>query len=60
MQKREITIERAIRLLCIMYGRAITDKTVGKPVSWALYQSWKRINDMEKSKGMGRKKGVEP
>ena len=46
----KVTLDKAIRELCTMYGRGITNKYVFKPVSWALYQTWKKIDELEESR----------
>ena len=43
----KVTLDKAIKELCTMYGRGITNKYVFKPVSWALYQTWKKIDELE-------------
>ena len=45
-----MTLEEAIQTLCEMYGKAVTYDYVQKPVSWALYQTWKISDNKEKPK----------
>lgn len=42
-----MSIKKAIELVGIYYGKALTLKYVHKKVAWALYQVWK-IADKEK------------
>lgn len=40
-------LEKGIRILSTLYGRAITSAYVKKPLSWALYQAWKKVDSVE-------------
>ena len=48
--KDVVSLDKAIELLATNYGKAVTLDYVNKPVSWALYQTWKEIDDREKNK----------
>ena len=43
-----MTLEKAIKILGIKYGIALTNDYIQKPISWALYQTWKDVNAKEK------------
>ena len=45
--RKKMSIKKAIELVGIYYGKALTLKYVHKKVAWALYQVWK-IADKEK------------
>ena len=37
----------AIKMLCHNYGVALVAPNIQKPVSWALYETWKDLNENE-------------
>ena len=41
-----ITIEKAIEILKAEYERAKNMKYVQKPLAWALYHTWKKVDEM--------------
>lgn len=45
-----MTIESAIRMLCELYGKALTDKRINKPISYALYHTWEYFDAREDKK----------
>lgn len=45
-----MTIESAIKMLCTMYGKALTDKKIKKPISYALYHTWEYFDAREEKK----------
>ena len=45
-----MTIESAIRMLCELYGKALTDKKINKPISYALYHTWEYFDAREDKK----------
>lgn len=49
-------IEPVIKLLKKNYERALSIQWVHKPLSWALYQTWKAIDGMEKERKIDQEK----
>lgn len=47
----KLTIELAIRKVTEEYFYAVKRQYVQKPLSWALYQTWKYFDEREKAKG---------
>lgn len=45
-----MTIESAIRMLCELYGKALTDERIKKPISYALYHTWEYFDAREDKK----------
>lgn len=46
-----MTIEKAITKLWEFYRRAVPNKYIHKPVSWALFQTWKWTDAHEEERG---------
>ena len=42
-----ITLEKAIEILKAEYERAKNMKYVQKPLAWALYYTWKKVDEMK-------------
>lgn len=47
---QKVTLEKAIRKLTELYGKALTLSYVRKPLSWAMYYTWQYIDSIEKSR----------
>lgn len=47
---RMMTLEKAIEILRANYERALKMEYVTKPLSWALYYTWREIDKEEKHK----------
>lgn len=45
-----MTIKQVIKRLTVYYTDALTLKSVIKPLSWALYHTWKDVDAKEKPK----------
>ena len=45
-----ITTEKAFKMFLLFYGRAIENKCIEKPMTWALYHTWKWADEKEKPK----------
>lgn len=45
-----VSIEEAVEILMRTYKAAKKDKHILKPVSYALYQTWKAIDQLEKNR----------
>lgn len=48
-----MTIERVIKMLKVEYERAKNINFVVKPLSWALYNVWKAVDEAEKGRENG-------
>lgn len=57
---KEYTLEVAIETLKDVYEKARKMDWVFKPVSWALYQTWRFVDQFEKSSLEKRKPREEP
>ena len=53
-KSRVVTIEKAIQILTETYAEALTQKYINKPLAWSLYQTWKIVDGMEKSRNENR------
>ena len=49
----KLTQYDAISLFLRIYDKAIRTPYVQKPISWALYQTWKEFDKREKPRKMG-------
>ena len=47
-KKVNVSLKRAINTLACKYAYAIQNPGIFKPVSWALYQTWKEIDEVER------------
>ena len=43
-------LEDAIKMVCTLYGKAITDDRIRKPISYALYHTWEYFDAREDKK----------
>lgn len=43
-----MTFEKAIKILIAKLGEARRNKTIQKPLAWALYQTWKIVDEKER------------
>lgn len=43
-----MSFEKAIKILITKLGEARRDKTIRKPLAWALYQTWRIVDEKEK------------
>lgn len=43
-----ITLGKVLDILFEQYKHALDNETIGKPISWALYQTWKYTDQYEK------------
>lgn len=43
-----MTFEKAIKILITKLGEARRNKTIQKPLAWALYQTWKIVDEKER------------
>lgn len=46
----KLTTDKAFSKFLMYYNRAIENKVIEKPISWALYQTWKYFNEHEQSR----------
>ena len=46
----KLTTDKAFSKFLMYYNRAIESKVIEKPISWALYQTWKYFNEHEQSR----------
>ena len=44
-KKKEVSIDKAISILLKMHRKALNSPYVKHPVAWALYHTWKLIDD---------------
>ena len=52
--EKEINIIDVIKLFCEEYDYAVKSKYVVKPISLALYRTWKAINEIEPSRDLSK------
>lgn len=50
MKRKEISLEEAINMLREEYEQAEEMEFVSKPVSYALYQTWTRMDEIEQDR----------
>ena len=50
----EISFSQAIAILKEKYKEARDSKYVSKPISWALYQTWQKVDIIEKRRPVPR------
>ena len=43
-----MTLEKAIELLCLEYGKALSNEHIHNPLAYALYQTWKKVDERNK------------
>lgn len=46
----KITIKLITRMIEDYYGQAFSSPYIRKPISWALYQTWKAIDKVEEER----------
>lgn len=49
-----MTPKKAIRIFYMMLGQAVTNEMINKPIAWALYQTWLKVDKQEKDRGKNR------
>ena len=45
-----MSFEKAIKILIVKLGEARRNKAIRKPLAWALYETWKAVNEKEKER----------
>lgn len=47
-ERMQMTLGKAIELLCEEYGKALTLEYVRDPLAYALYHTWKKVDERKK------------
>lgn len=48
MRDKKITIGKVIDMIANYHYEAVISPTIRKPMSWAIYQTWKWVDEHEK------------